>query len=263
MMDTASAKFDELVEIITRLRRPDGCPWDRKQTVETFRPYLLEEMHELFEALDHEDHQHIKEELGDMLFQIIFLGNLYEERNLFTVAEILETISAKMIRRHPHVFGDKKFNSEKEMRRNWNSIKKREKKDSGQKHKEIFSFPKSLPALFRAQRVSGQAVSSGFEWPDMEGVVAKLDEEIEELKEALASGNRQEIEDELGDLLFTTVNVSRKAGFEAETILQRSTEKFTRRFTKMSELAAEKNLSLEELDILAMQELWNQVKKDE
>ncbi|MDT8335297.1 MAG: nucleoside triphosphate pyrophosphohydrolase [Desulfurivibrionaceae bacterium] len=262
-MGKSSAKFDELVEIIGKLRQPDGCPWDRKQTVESFRPYLLEEMHELFEALDHDDHRHIKEELGDMLFQIIFLGKLYEERDIFTIAEVLETISAKMIRRHPHVFGDKKFNSEKELRRNWNKIKKCEKEESGQRHKDIFSFPRSLPALFRAQRVSGRAVSSGFEWPDMDGVLAKLDEEIEELKEALASGNRPGIEDEIGDLLFTMVNVSRKAGFEAETILQRSTEKFTRRFTRMSELAAQKNGSLEELDILAMQELWIQVKKEE
>jgi MazG family protein len=262
-MGTDSAKFHELVKIIARLRQPDGCPWDRKQTVESFRPYLLEEMHELFEALDRSDHQHIKEELGDLLFQIIFLGNLYEEQNIFTITEVLETISAKMIRRHPHVFSDKKFNSEQEMRLNWNKIKKREKKDAGQQHEELFSFPKSLPALFRAQRISGQAVSSGFEWPDMEGVVAKLDEEVEELKEALASGNRRQIEDELGDLLFTMVNVSRKAGFEAETTLQRSTEKFTRRFIRMSELAGEKNSSLEELDIVAMQELWDQVKKEE
>jgi len=262
-MGKAPTKFYDLVEIITKLRQPDGCPWDRKQTVESFRPYLLEEMHELFEALDHADPQHIKEELGDLLFQIIFLGNLYEERNFFTIDEVIDTISAKMIRRHPHVFGDKKFNSEQEMRRNWNKTKKREKEGTGQQSKGIFSFPKTLPALFRAQRVSIRAVSSGFEWPDIEGVFEKLAEEIDELKEALAEGNHREIEDEIGDMFFTMVNISRKAGFDAETTLQRSTEKFIKRYSKMADLAEENGSSLEKLDIETIQKLWCQTKKEE
>jgi MazG family protein len=263
LMQENSNNFIKLIKIITKLRQPGGCPWDQKQTVESFRPYLLEEMHELFEALDHKDQNHIKEELGDLLFQIIFLSNIYEEQGVFTIAEVLETISAKMVRRHPHVFGDTKFDSEKEMRRNWNKIKALENKDQDRGKKSIFSYPKSLPALFRAQRVSERAVSSGFEWPDIDSVFEKLDEEIAELKEALLSGNRQNIEEEIGDMLFTMVNISRKAGFGAETTLQSSTEKFIRRFTKMTELAGEKNTAIEEMDIDAMQKLWNQVKKDE
>jgi MazG family protein len=262
-MHENTSGFNKLVDIISKLRQPGGCPWDQKQTVESFRPYLLEEMHELFEALDLRDQQHIKEELGDVLFQIIFLGNLYEEQGIFTIAEILETISAKMIRRHPHVFGDTVINSEKELRMNWNKIKAQENRDKDQGDKCIFSYPKSLPALSRAQKVSGRAVSSGFEWPDINGVFEKLDEELDELKEALRSGNRLNIEEELGDMLFTMVNISRKAGFEAETTLQRATEKFIRRFTKMAELAKGENTAIEEMNISAMQKLWDQAKKEE
>ncbi|MEN8134770.1 MAG: nucleoside triphosphate pyrophosphohydrolase [Thermodesulfobacteriota bacterium] len=258
-----SNKFNQLIKIITKLRQPGGCPWDQKQTVESFRPYLQEEMHELFEALDLEDQNHIKEELGDLLFQVIFLCNLYEEQGIFTIAEVLETISAKMVRRHPHVFGDTKFSSEKEMRRNWNKVKAQEKKEQNREGKSIFSYPKSLPALFRAQKVSERAVTSGFEWPDINGVFEKLDEETGELKEALLSGDRQDIEEEIGDMLFTMVNISRKAGFEAETTLQHATEKFVGRFTRMTKLADEKDTSIEEMDIDGMQRLWARVKKEE
>ena len=256
-------KFNRLVETIARLRQPDGCPWDQKQTVESFRPYLIEEFHELLEALDLNDHQHIKEELGDLLFQIIFLNNLFEEQGCFTMAEVIETITAKMIRRHPHVFGDKQFNSEKELRRNWNQVKSEEGKGANDGAKGLFTFPKSLPALLRAQRVSERAVSSGFEWPDLDAVFRKLEEETDELKEAISSGNQQHIEDEIGDMLFCMVNISRKAGFDSEQTLHKSTNKFIRRFTRMAELAEEKGSFLEEFDIDAMQELWVLVKKEE
>lgn len=262
-MQEKSHNFKQLIEIITKLRQPGGCPWDQKQTVESFRPYLLEEMHELFEALDLGDQNHIKEELGDLLFQIMFLSNLYEEQGIFTIAQVLETISTKMVRRHPHVFGDKEIGSERELRRNWNKIKAQENKDQDRGEKCIFAYPKSLPALFRSQRVSERAVTGGFEWSDINGVFEKLDEEIDELKAALLSGNRQDIEEEIGDMLFTMVNISRKAGFEAETTLQRSTEKFIRRFTKMTKLAGEKDTSIEEMDIGGMQKLWAQAKKEE
>lgn len=261
-MKKNSNNFSKLTSIITRLRQPDGCPWDQKQTVESFRPYLLEEMHELFEALDHEDHHHIKEELGDLLFQVIFLSNLYEEQNIFSIDEVLETINAKMIRRHPHVFGTTKISSDQEMRRNWNKIKAGENKRRDQGKKELFSHPKSLPALFRAQKVSEQAVNSGFEWPEIDDVFDKLDEELGELKDALHSGNQQNIEEEIGDMLFTMVNISRKAGFNAETTMQRATDKFIRRFTKMTELAEAQDTAIEKMAIAAMQKLWDQAKKE-
>jgi MazG family protein len=260
---TATAKLSELTEIITRLRQPDGCPWDRKQTVSSFRPYLIEELHELLEAIDLDDRPLIKEELGDLLFQVIFISNLYEEQGSFTLTEVIETITAKMIRRHPHVFGDTKVDSEKELRRNWNRVKTAENAAKGNKDRSIFTFPRSLPALNRAQRVSERAVSSGFEWPDLAAVFAKLAEEFAELQEATDRGTPHEVEEEIGDLLFTMVNIARKSGFDAETTLQKATDKFTKRFTKMAQLAEADGSPLEDLDIQAMQNYWLQVKKEE
>jgi MazG family protein len=256
-------KFSHLVQIISRLRQPDGCPWDRKQTVESFRPYLIEELHELLEAIDLDDRQMIKDEMGDLFFQVIFLANLYEEQQSFTLTEVLESIANKMIRRHPHVFGDSVIDSEKDLRYNWNRIKKNEKIEKGQKDESIFSYPRSLPALMRAQRVSVRAVSSGFEWPDLAAVLTKLEEEIVELHEALEHKDQAGIEEEIGDMLFTIVNIARKAGLDAETTLQKATDKFTGRFNKMAELAAKAGDSLENLDIPALQHLWIRVKQDE
>ena len=262
-MDNKKDKFNELVTIIRKLREPGGCPWDMKQTVESFRPYLLEETHELLESLDLDDSGLVKEELGDLLFQIIFLNNLYEEQGHFTLDEVLETICDKMIRRHPHVFGSAKINSEKDLRRNWNAIKMAENQEKGRGDKSIFSFPKSLPALQRAQRVSGRAVSSGFEWKDINDVFAKLDEEIQELKEALISADEEQILNEIGDMFFTMVNISRKAGFDAEATMHQATDKFIKRFTRIAEMAGEEGEKLEDLDIEAMQVLWSRVKKEE
>jgi MazG family protein len=256
-------KFSHLVQIISRLRHPDGCPWDRKQTVESFRPYLIEELHELLEAIDLDDRQMIKDEMGDLFFQIIFLANLYQEQQSFTLIEVLESIANKMIRRHPHVFGDSVIDSEKDLRNNWNRIKKNEKIEKGQKDESIFSYPRSLPALMRAQKVSVRAVSSGFEWPDLAAVLTKLEEETAELHEALEQKDQAAIEEEIGDMLFTIVNIARKAGLDAETTLQKATDKFTGRFNKMAELAAKAGDSLENLDITALQHLWIRVKQDE
>ncbi len=262
-MEEIGDKFSRLVQIIKRLRQPDGCPWDQKQTVDSFRPYLIEELHELLEAIDLDDRQMIKEEMGDLFFQVIFLNNLYEEQQSFSLSEVLESITDKMIRRHPHVFGDTVINSERELRNNWNRIKKSEKIEKGQQTGSIFSYPRSLPALMRAQRVSARAVSSGFEWPDLESVLVKLEEEIAELHEAIDLKDRGGIEEEIGDILFTMVNVARKAGFDAEATLHKATDKFTNRFTRMAELAAKSEESLENLDIAALQRLWIRAKQDE
>ena len=262
-MPDSEEKLTKLREIITRLRQPDGCPWDRKQTVTTFRPYLVEELHELLEAIDLDDHQLIKEELGDLLFQVIFLANLYEEQGSFTLDEVFVTITNKMIRRHPHVFADTQINSEKELRLNWERIKFEENCEKGKNERGIFAYPRSLPALLRAQKVSSRAVSSGFEWPDLAAVFNKLDEEIVELKTAMLKGRQSEVEDELGDLLFTTVNVARKAGYDAEATLHKGTDKFIRRFTQMSELANSAGTPIEGLDIEAMQHFWQRIKDAE
>lgn len=263
MTPAAGARLSKLTEIITRLRQPDGCPWDRKQTVSTFRVYLIEELHELLEAIELDDRSMIKEELGDLLFQVIFLNNLYEEQGSFTLSEVIDGINAKMIRRHPHVFGGAKVDSEKELRRIWNLAKTDENLLKGKEDRGNFSFPRSLPALNRAQRVSERAVSSGFEWPDITAVFAKLEEELAELKEATDQGSREKIEEEIGDLLFTMVNIARKSGFDAETSLQKATDKFIKRFTRMAKLAEKTGTPLEDLDVSAMQNYWQRIKKEE
>lgn len=256
-------KFRELIDLITRLRQPDGCPWDRKQTPDTFRVYLIEELHELLEAIDLDDRELIKEELGDLIFQVLFLENLYEEQRAFTLSEVLDNITAKMIRRHPHVFGESKIASEKELRRNWNLTKSAENAAKGNTERSIFTFPRSLPALQRAQRVSDRAVSSGFEWPNLAAVFAKLDEEIAELKQASQSGSPHEVEEEIGDVLFTMVNIARKSGFDTETTLQKATDKFIHRFTKMAKLVEVDGERLEDLEIAAMQRYWLRIKEEE
>ena len=257
------AKLSKLAEIITRLRSPGGCPWDRKQTPTSFRPYLMEELHELLEAIDLDDHAHIKEELGDLLFQVVFLSNLYQEQGSFSLDDVLDSITAKMIRRHPHVFGDREISSEKELRRNWNLVKNEENAVKGRKERNFFSFPRSLPALNRAQRVSERAVGSGFEWPDLAAVFAKLDEEISELKEASKLNLPSETEEEIGDLLFTVVNIARKSGFDAESSLQKATDKFIGRFTSMVKRAEADGARLEELNIDEMQRYWQLIKGKE
>ncbi|NTW88507.1 MAG: nucleoside triphosphate pyrophosphohydrolase [Desulfobulbaceae bacterium] len=262
-MSDIEERFSKLNAVIIRLRQPDGCPWDQKQTVATFRPYLVEELHELLEAIDSDDHPLIKEELGDLLFQVIFLSHLYEEKKLFTIGEVLDTITNKMINRHPHVFGDVKITSEKELRRNWNRIKTTENVEKGDPARGIFSLPRSLPALQRAQRVSVRAVGSGFEWPDLDSVFLKLDEEIAELKEAILKGCRTGIEDEIGDVLFTMVNVARKSGYDAEASLQKATDKFIRRFNRMCEMALSDGTVIDNLDVNDMQRYWQVVKSEE
>ncbi|MBU0481929.1 MAG: nucleoside triphosphate pyrophosphohydrolase [Proteobacteria bacterium] len=262
MILRTTEEFGKLIIIINKLRAPGGCPWDQKQTVDSFSPYLIEEMHELLEAISSADHEHIKEELGDVLFQLLFLGNLFEEKELFSVADSIRSICEKMVRRHPHVFGDTQYNSDKEFRKNWNLIKEEERKEKNSTEKGIFSFPKSLPALLRAQRVSNRAVSSGFEWPDLQGVIDKLDEEILELKEAVTGGDRQAIEDEIGDVFFTLVNVARKNNLDSESVMQGATDKFIRRYTRMSEIAGNEGHSIEDLDITEMKRFWEMAKKD-
>ncbi|MBU0485860.1 MAG: nucleoside triphosphate pyrophosphohydrolase [Proteobacteria bacterium] len=257
-MPKTNANLTRLIEIIKKLRGSDGCPWDQKQTIESFKPYLLEETHELIEAIDLNDIQNIKEEMGDLFFQILFLGNLYAEKGDFTVADALESISVKMVRRHPHVFSDKKFNSEAEMRQNWNKIK--EEENEGKKQKPSFSFPKTLPALQRAQRVSERIAQTGFEWPNLEKAIEKLDEEITELKTALNNGINEEINEELGDVLLTLVNIGRLSGINNEESLQTATDKFTTRFSNLEKQSEKSGKSIQETDITELLEMWKNTK---
>ena len=259
MSDLAS-KFIDLIEIVRRLRAPDGCPWDQKQTPQTFKPYLIEEAHELLEAINDNAPGSIQEELGDMLFQVIFLTNLYQEKNLFTLEDVLDSISQKMIRRHPHVFGNAKIDSEQELRKKWQEIKNQENIQKGQKADLFASIPKSLPALRRAQRVAERAARTGFDWPDTASAIGKLEEEVEELKNSIAGGTRDEAAEEFGDLLFAAIVVARKASIDAEDSLYNATQKFISRFERLQEIFVEKGGSLAKCDINELLRLWKQAK---
>lgn len=259
-MNNIEQKFTDLIKIITRLRQPDGCPWDQKQTPQTFKGYLVEETHELLEAINDNNPQHVLEELGDLLFQIIFLNNLYEEEGHFTLVDVIDHISAKMIRRHPHVFGEQKIETEKELKAQWQKIKDAESKTSPSKKGVFSSIPKSLPALRRAQKVGGRAARCGFDWPNIKGALNKFKEESAELENALTSGNQHEINEEFGDLLFSLAILGRKANVDTEDALRAATEKFSFRFYQMEQALAEQNMEISDLGTDELIAAWNAAK---
>jgi len=227
--------LDRLITLVKSLRAEDGCPWDRKQTPQTLKSYLLEEMHETLAAVDNGEPAAVKEELGDLLFLIVFLGQLYQEKGHFTMTEILATIHEKMIRRHPHVFGTASARTEQELRDNWLAIKKKEKKHNSNDDAPFVAIPGTLPALKRAQRISEIAAHAGFDWPDLDQVFAKLSEEIDELKQAAERGSAQTVLEELGDILLVIVNIGRLLHTKPEEALHSAIEKFINRYTKMEQ----------------------------
>lgn len=260
-MQSIEKKFIALLDIIARLRAPDGCPWDRKQTPQSFKQYLIEEAHELMEAIDRDSPDEVKEELGDLLFQIIFLNNLYAEKEHFSLGEVIDTISAKMIRRHPHVFGDEQIASEEELRKSWYAIKGKENKKKSKASGLLSALPKTLPALRRAQRVSERAARTGFEWPDISSAIAKLEEELNEFKEAVSSGKKEAIADELGDILFALANIGRLTEVNTEDALQAATKKFINRFHTMERLLARSDQQIAALDMEALLCAWQEAKE--
>ncbi len=262
-MKNTAKLFVELIDIIKKLRAPDGCPWDKKQTPETLKPYLLEETHELSEAIDSGDHDHIKEELGDLFFQISFLTLVHEEQNIFTMEEALQAIIDKMIRRHPHVFTDEKFESEEAIRQNWQKIKAAEKKEKKEDKTDLLDVPKSLPALNRAQRVSSRVAAHGFEWPDTETLLAKFHEESQELEEAVQSGDKKHIAEELGDVFFMLINICRRHNLYGEDIMHQATDKFIRRYTGMAKLIQKDDKKVTELSSKDHLCYWQQAKENE
>ena len=261
-MTRTAEKFLALLEIVSRLRAPDGCPWDQKQTPQTFKQYLVEETHELLEAINDDNPSHICEELGDLLFQVIFLSNLYQEKNLFTLKDVIDSISAKMIRRHPHVFGNETIDSEQELRQQWQTIKNQENQQKGQPRHHLDSIPKSLPALRRAQRVADRVAREGFDWPDVSGALGKLSEEVQELQNAFARGSREHIREELGDLLFALTVVARKADIDGEDALHAATQKFTSRFRALEKIMAGQEKQFVDLDTDALLAIWQQAKTE-
>ncbi len=257
--DETCERFLEFLEIIRRLRAPDGCPWDREQTHESLKSYIIEEAYELVEAIDSGDDERIKEELGDVLLQIALHGQIASERGAFDVGDVLEVISKKMIYRHPHVFGDTSVASAKEVEANWSRLKQAEKKTES----VLDGIPKVLPGLLAAHRTSERASKVGFDWPDVPSIFDKLDEEVSEVKEAYRQGDPRHVREELGDLLFVVVNLIRRLGGNAEEVMRQTTEKFSRRFREMEKALSMEGRSFDDLDIEEMDEVWETVKKGE
>ncbi|WP_207690829.1 nucleoside triphosphate pyrophosphohydrolase [Desulfonema limicola] len=255
--------YKSLDTIIERLRGENGCPWDRKQTPETMMIYLIEEVYELAEAIESENHDAICEELGDVLFQLLFIAKLFQEKNHFNMEDAARINAEKMINRHPHVFGDVKVKDTKEIRENWQKIKMKEKNHSAQKS-ILESIPANLPALMRAYRVSERAAGTGFDWDNISGVMDKVEEEWAELKAELGKngdGKRtEEVSLEFGDVLFTLVNVARFAKIHPETALTDSTRKFEKRFKHMEEAVSAAKRKINETSRSEMDQLWENAK---
>jgi MazG family protein len=246
-----------LQEIVTRLRAPDGCPWDREQTHESLRAALVEECYEAVEAIEKCDDANLREELGDLLLHVVMHACLAGERRAFTFEEVVEGICEKLIRRHPHVFGTTSAENSTEVLRQWEQIKRAEK---GDRASIMDGLPASLPSLLRAQNAQKKAARVGFDWDDVDGVFAKLDEEIQELCAATATGTTRQTEEELGDLLFTMVNLSRKLGVDSETALAAATRKFLTRFRQVESAITAQGRRIEDSSAAEMNALWDEAK---
>lgn len=252
--------IDDLLSIVHILRSPGGCPWDIKQTHETLKKDIIEETYEVVEAINRGDAGLLREELGDVLLHVVFHTDIEREKGGFDFDDVADGICKKLIVRHPHVFGDVKVGSAEEVLVNWDEIKRKTK--SQQTVADSFdSVPRELPALMRAAKIQSRAANAGFDFDDTAGAFTKIDEETAELKEAIASGDKARIADELGDLLFAAVNVARFTGVEAEESLTSATDKFASRFRITEALAAEKGIDMKSSSIEVLDELWDEAKK--
>lgn len=257
----AGEKFQRLVEIMARLRAPGGCPWDREQTMDSIKPYTLEETYEVMDAIDRRDDRALAEELGDLLLQVVFYAQIAAEQRRFSIADALDAINAKLVRRHPHVFSDGDARTPDQVLERWDEIKKEEKRDRGEGPKGLLDgVLSSQPALAEATQMSGKAARAGFDWPSVEAVLAKLDEELAELAGARGSESQEAVEGEVGDLLFTVVNIARFHNVDPEQALRKTNAKFRRRFRHVEAGLAERGRGLAESDIEEMENLWQQAK---
>jgi tetrapyrrole methylase family protein/MazG family protein len=257
-MNAADA-FAELVRIMERLRGPDGCPWDREQTRRSIKPYVIEEAYEVAEAIDENDPNELCTELGDLLLQIVFHAQMAHEEGLFTIADVVRSINEKMVRRHPHVFGDLAVKDADEVLRNWARIKAEERKDRDD-NSIVAGVPRALPALARAQRLSEKASRVGFDWPGPDAVLEKVREELHEVEEALVRADRAAVAAELGDLLFALTSLGRHLDLHAEEALQGANERFLRRFRYIEARLAEQQRDIHAASAEEMNALWDEAK---
>ena len=263
-----SKKFDELVRTMERLRAPGGCPWDAEQTYASLSQYLLEEAYETFDAIQHAEAtgevEHLKEELGDLLLQVVFHSTIGKERGEFTIEDVAEGVAKKLVLRHPHVFSDAKLEKAQDVLDNWDTLKANERKASGKEEKKRESIlddvPIHFPVLLEALKLTKKAAKVGFDWPEKSEVMDKAEEELAELREAIAAEKTEHIEEELGDLLFVIVNLARQLDVEPETALKRTNRKFRRRFKYIEMELGKNGRGLEEASLSEMDELWNNAK---
>lgn len=264
MENKTAEKFLKLVEIMKRLRAPDGCPWDREQDFMSLRRYIVEEAYELIQAIETENNANICEECGDLMLQVIFVSCMAEERGTFTIDDVMEHLADKLIRRHPHVFGEVRVNGSEEVLKNWEQIKTAERRDKEEDSSYMAGIPRGMPALLRAYRIQERAAKPGFDWPkgDVSPVLAKVEEELAELKKAMAEGKKENIAEELGDLVFASVNLSRHMGIDPEINLHAACEKFDRRFRMVEKYVEKSGRAWKDFTLGELDEFWNMAKSD-
>ena len=266
----AAREFVRLIEIMTALRAPDGCPWDREQTIDTLKKYVLEETYELLDAIDAHDHEALREELGDFLLEAVFVAQLEQEAGHFTIADSVKAVADKLVRRHPHVFAraadEAPLETANQVRVRWEEVKAQER-GGLQKPKTLLSgIPAALPALLRAYQIGSRAHSVGFDWDAPVDVIDKIREEVEEVAEVVASNtplDQERAEEEMGDLLFAISHLSRRLGIEPEAALRKANDKFTRRFTAMETRIAKRGSAMTEMSIAELEVEWQRSKAEE
>ncbi|MFY9705450.1 MAG: nucleoside triphosphate pyrophosphohydrolase [Desulfobacterales bacterium] len=260
--EMTSEHFRALLQLIQTLRGPDGCPWDKKQTPRSIALYLIEEIYELVEAIESGNSDDIREELGDVLFQVFFIAELFHEKGRFDIGEVAHRTTEKMIGRHPHVFGADRLDSTEAVREQWHQIKQHEKKNTEAKS-VLESIPVQLPALMRAYRISERVAREGFDWQDISGVMEKVEEEWAEFKNAQRAERWEQAAMELGDVFFTLVNVARFAHVHPETVLTGAIKKFEQRFKELEKRAAERGVAIESRFQTELDRIWEQIKTEE
>lgn len=258
---SAGEEFQKLVDIMARLRGTGGCPWDRQQTLESLRGFVLEETYEVLDAIDRADHGDLKGEIGDLLFEGVFLAQIESGDGHFSVSDSLRHISDKLIRRHPHVFGDTAgVDTPGKVLEQWEQIKSREQQSRGEQKALLAGIPRAMPALARANEISTRVAAVGFDWARAEDVIAKIEEEVSELRAASTHETFERAEEEMGDLLFSIANLARKLGIDPESALRKANEKFTKRFTALETVFEERGRSIHDATLDEMEAVWQSVK---
>ena len=252
-----TGQFARLCDIVAKLRGPGGCPWDREQTNQSLLPAVIEEAYEAGEAARAQNDAHFREELGDLLLLIVMHAEIARETGRFNIEEVIGNVSDKLIRRHPHVFGTSDTRDSGAVLKQWEAIKRDEKKRDSH---YLTSLPKALPALVRAQKAQSKAARVNFDWTEVRDVMVKVEEELREVKEAIESQQRQSVAEEMGDLLFATVNLARKCNIDAESTLQSATDKFVTRFNRLEDELKTRNMKLGDVELAEMDKIWNEIK---